>query len=153
MQFFATLLIAANLVASALAVPHAIPRSANFNRHTAVARAISGTQTGQATFFEPGVGACGLTNTGSELIAAVSSNVFATFVQVYIFHFAFGLTSVRRNVCGSSITVNFQGKSVTVQATDECPGCGDTDLDLSPAAFKLLADPSLGRIQVTWNFN
>jgi hypothetical protein len=47
MQFFATLLIAANLVASALAVPHAIPRSANFFRHTAVARAVSGTQTGQ----------------------------------------------------------------------------------------------------------
>jgi len=135
MQFFATLLIAANLVASALAVPHAFPRSANFNRHTAVARAISGTQTGQATFFEPGVGACGGTNTAEDLIAAVSSNVFTT------------------NVCGSSITVNFQGKSVTVQATDKCPGCGDFDLDLSPAAFKQLADPSLGRIQVTWNFN
>ena len=29
-------------------------------------------------------------------------------------------------------------------------GCEPTDIDVSPGAFKQLADPSLGRVEVTW---
>ena len=29
-------------------------------------------------------------------------------------------------------------------------GCQPTDLDVSPGAFKKLADPALGRTRVTW---
>lgn len=29
-------------------------------------------------------------------------------------------------------------------------GCQPTDLDVSPGAFKQLADPALGRVEVTW---
>ncbi|KAI0287785.1 RlpA-like double-psi beta-barrel-protein domain-containing protein-containing protein [Russula brevipes] len=47
-------------------------------RQTVAARAVSGTQTGRATFFSPSLGTCGITNTDSDLIAAVSSGIFAT---------------------------------------------------------------------------
>ena len=29
-------------------------------------------------------------------------------------------------------------------------GCKATDLDVSPSAFKKLADPNLGRVETTW---
>jgi hypothetical protein len=29
-------------------------------------------------------------------------------------------------------------------------GCKATDIDVSPGAFKQLADPSLGRVEATW---
>ena len=29
-------------------------------------------------------------------------------------------------------------------------GCKPTDIDVSPGAFRKLADPDLGRVQVTW---
>ena len=44
------------------------------------------------------------------------------------------------------------GKSVTVTVEDKCEGCAQFDLDMSPAAFNTLADPSVGRIHdVTWH--
>ena len=46
-----------------------------------------------------------------------------------------------------------QGKSVNVMIVDACGGCsGSTDLDFSPAAFSQLADESLGRIDITWEW-
>jgi hypothetical protein len=43
------------------------------------------------------------------------------------------------------------GKSINVTATDRCEGCDVTNLDFSPAAFKELADESVGRIKnITW---
>lgn len=31
-------------------------------------------------------------------------------------------------------------------------GCKYYDLDMSPAAFDKLADPSVGRVDITWSF-
>ena len=41
--------------------------------------------------------------------------------------------------------LNSGGQTVTVTVTDRCVGCSKFDLDFSPAAFDVLADPSLGR--------
>ncbi|KAF8463747.1 hypothetical protein JB92DRAFT_2838864 [Gautieria morchelliformis] len=44
------------------------------------------------------------------------------------------------------------GKTVTVTVEDKCAGCAQFDLDMSPAAFDQLADPSVGRLHgVTWH--
>jgi hypothetical protein len=44
------------------------------------------------------------------------------------------------------------GASVTAAIEDSCVACvGEFGLDLSPAAFDTLADPSVGQIQVTWH--
>ena len=45
------------------------------------------------------------------------------------------------------------GVSTTATVVDRCTGCSEFDVDLSPAAFNDLAEPSLGRVQVTWVLN
>ena len=45
-----------------------------------------------------------------------------------------------------------QGNYVQAEVVDKCEGCGPTDIDLSPAAFTVLAPEDKGRIQVTWNY-
>ncbi|KAI0056735.1 hypothetical protein BV25DRAFT_1547381 [Artomyces pyxidatus] len=101
---------------------------------------------GQGTFFTPGLGACGKTSSSSDLIVAVSTDVFNGFPGA-------GADPNANPICGKTITANFQGKSVTVEVVDECPGCAANDLDFSPAAFDQLADESLGRIDITWSFD
>lgn len=57
-------------------------------------------------------------------------------------------------ICGRTVTASHGGKSVTVKIVDRCAGCeGQFDLDFSPAAFNALANPDLGRIEITWHFN
>ncbi|RDB27297.1 Allergen Asp f 7 [Hypsizygus marmoreus] len=102
---------------------------------------------GEATFYDPGLGACGTQNTSGDLIAAVAQEFFDSYP---------GATSNPNTnpICNKRITVNYQGRSVTVAITDRCPGCkGKYDLDLSPAAFDHLADRSVGRLhEAQWDF-
>uniref|UniRef100_A0A0S1MJM7 RlpA-like protein double-psi beta-barrel domain-containing protein n=1 Tax=Phakopsora pachyrhizi TaxID=170000 RepID=A0A0S1MJM7_PHAPC len=58
-----------------------------------------------------------------------------------------------KNSCGELITVNHSGKSVQCTIVDQCEGCSAGSLDLSPAAFQALAELSVGRIDISWNFN
>jgi expansin len=55
--------------------------------------------------------------------------------------------------CGAYILVHTaSGASITVLITNECPlPCAPGQLDLSRQAFAALADPSLGRISITWS--
>lgn len=98
---------------------------------------------GDATYYAPGLGACGWTNTESDFIAALNVDQFN----------GFGSMSNGNPVCGKKATIQYQGKTVTVTITDKCPGCSHGDLDLSPAAFQQLADESLGRIHIDWSFD
>jgi len=92
-------------------------------------RQVGESLTGQATFYAPGLGSCGQTNTEADLIAAT----------------AFG-----KAVCGDTAVVTRGGKSVTVTLVDTCPSCAQGNIDLSPAAFNQLGTPDEGRIDVTW---
>ncbi|KAF9065135.1 RlpA-like double-psi beta-barrel-protein domain-containing protein-containing protein [Rhodocollybia butyracea] len=96
------------------------------------------TFSGEGTFFQPGLGACGFTNTASQLVAALGRIDFDSFSN---------------HVCGRKVKASSGGKSVVVEIVDRCDGCpGKFDLDFSPAAFNALADPSAGRIPITWEF-
>ncbi|KAL5495143.1 DAG7 [Sanghuangporus weigelae] len=107
-----------------------------------------GAQTGQGTFYQIGLGACGITNGGDDRIAAVSHLLFDQFP---------GYDGVNPNgnpICGKSVTATYQGKSTTVTITDRCEGCALTDLDFSPRAFEDIADFSVGRLTgMTWAWN
>ncbi|KAI0266434.1 barwin-like endoglucanase [Gloeopeniophorella convolvens] len=113
---------------------------------TVISRDTSGVNQGQGTFFAPGLGACGQTSQDSDLIVAVSTELFNGFPGA-------GVNPNDNPICGKSITAHFQDKSVTVQVVDRCVGCATNDLDFSPAAFSQLADESLGRINISWEFN
>ncbi|TFK36607.1 RlpA-like double-psi beta-barrel-protein domain-containing protein-containing protein, partial [Crucibulum laeve] len=89
-----------------------------------------------ATYFYPGLGACGFTNGNNDFIAALSSAKY----------------QAEGNFCSRAIRVNYNGRSVVATVVDKCPGCGYDDVDLSPAAFSALANLTLGRIPVEWDF-
>ncbi|TDL15735.1 barwin-like endoglucanase [Rickenella mellea] len=97
------------------------------------------TLAGQGTFFNSNaVGACGVFESDSDHIVAVSSQLRQLFGG--------------NAVCGRRITASSGGRSTTVTVTDVCPGCGFLDLDFSPAAFQDLAPLAVGRININWAF-
>lgn len=103
----------------------------------------SGSKRGEGTYYDTGLGACGITNTDSDFIVAVS-------------HELFDETNTgnpnNNEICGKKIRAYYEGKSVEVEVTDRCEGCKYDDLDFSPAAFKQIADQGLGRIDISWDW-
>jgi len=107
------------------------------------------THSGQATFYAPGLGACGHTNVASDFIVAVGIATFNSFPGA-------GANPNTNPICAKTITATdpVTQRSVTVNVVDSCPSCGPNDLDLSPAAFNVLAGSlAPGRVPVNWNFN
>jgi len=103
-----------------------------------------GTQSGQGTFYATGLGACGITNNDGQDIAAVSHLLFDTFPGYN------GANPNNNPLCGRKARAHRGDKSVVVELTDRCEGCALLDLDFSPHAYNQLADPALGRVQITW---
>ena len=75
------------------------------------------------------VGACGQTNVPSDLVCAVSTDLYNSGAG-----------------CGDQYTLTYNGNSVTVRVVDLCPGCPSPGFDLSSGAFSQLADTSVGVI-------
>ncbi|KAI0304887.1 RlpA-like double-psi beta-barrel-protein domain-containing protein-containing protein [Russula brevipes] len=147
MQIFATLLLTASLAASALAMPLAVAPGDLSAPKSAAPSYLSGTQVGEGTWYSPGLGACGTTNSGSDYIAAVSQALYDSYPGYA------GGDPNKDPVCGAHIRANYQGHSVTVTVVDRCAACQETDLDFSPAAFSQLANQSVGRLSdMTWSW-
>ncbi|EJD03838.1 barwin-like endoglucanase [Fomitiporia mediterranea MF3/22] len=107
---------------------------------------MSGVQHGDGTFFDVGLGSCGITSSSTEMVAAISKQVYDGYP---------GATGNPNNnpICGKEVKATYQGKSVTVKIVDRCDGCtGPTDLDFSRGAFDQLADEGAGRIQIEWQW-
>lgn len=129
--------------------------------------------TGQGTFFTPDLGACGVRNSPSDHIVAVSHELFDSFgtsdsndnVSVVCPH-SRGAVYPRKlqsdptivlywralkPVCNKKIKAIYQGKSAIVTVTDRCTGCSKWDLDFTKSGFAQLADLSAGRISgIKW---
>jgi hypothetical protein len=102
---------------------------------------------GDGTYYATGLGACGITNKDTDFIAAVSLDFFDTFPGYN------GANPNNNGLCGRKVSVEYEGKTITVALTDRCTGCAYDALDFSPAAFNALADPALGRIHgLKWHF-
>ncbi len=52
--------------------------------------------------------------------------------------------------CGACVDVVGPKGEVTVRIVDRCPECERGHLDLSKQAFAAIADPSAGRVAITW---
>jgi len=107
---------------------------------------MTGTQSGDGTFYATGLGACGITNNDSQHIAAVSHLLYDSFPGYQ------GGNPNNNPICGRKVIAHHGGNSVEVTITDRCAACKETDLDFSPSAFNTLADPALGRIAITWEW-
>ncbi|KAL4980281.1 RlpA-like double-psi beta-barrel-protein domain-containing protein-containing protein [Aspergillus desertorum] len=101
-----------------------------------------GPYTGDLTYYDPGLGSCGITSTSSEKICAVSHIVFDA-----------ALTSGNPNenpLCGLMLRIRRGDRSVDVKVVDRCPGCSVDDLDVSSSVFEELGDLTEGRVTVEW---
>ncbi|KAJ1971237.1 Non-catalytic module expn protein [Dimargaris xerosporica] len=101
---------------------------------------------GDATWYETGVGACGWTNQGTELVAALSYKLYDKFTK--------GGNPNNNSKCGKYLDIyNLQsGKAVRVKVVDKCMGCSENSVDLSKAAFEKLNDLGVGRFPMVWHF-
>ncbi|KAJ4267238.1 hypothetical protein NW762_003340 [Fusarium torreyae] len=100
------------------------------------APALKPRNTGEITFYHPGLGACGKSNGDGDMVAAIAASVYDT-----------------QDLCGKSIKLQGDAGQVTVTVIDRCEACAAGDVDLSPAAFqKSIGDLSVGRGKGTWSF-
>ncbi|CAG8724617.1 13394_t:CDS:1 [Gigaspora margarita] len=100
---------------------------------------------GDATFFNTGLGACGISSNDNESVAALSSEIYDKLVP--------GGNPNQCTACGKTCKVCFQEKCTDVTIVDRCPNCPNNAIDLSPTAFSKLASQALGRISVTYTCN
>ncbi|EAW17746.1 RlpA-like double-psi beta-barrel domain-containing protein [Aspergillus fischeri NRRL 181] len=103
-----------------------------------------GPYSGDLTYYNPGLGSCGITSTDSDMICAVS-------------HVLFDAASTGSNpnanpLCGLKLRLHRGESSADVKIVDRCVGCKAKDLDVSPAVFQKLADMDLGRVTVEWSW-
>ncbi|KAI9475420.1 MAG: RlpA-like double-psi beta-barrel-protein domain-containing protein-containing protein [Benjaminiella poitrasii] len=126
MTFIFTILTAITLLV--LSVVQAAPAAPLVKRKS---------MSGDATYYNVGLGSCGDTNSDSEMVCALSSSLMGD--------------SSDGKYCGQSITIKSGSKSVTVKVVDTCPSCGEGDVDLSPSAFKKLGSLDTGVLPITWS--
>ncbi|KAI9103051.1 hypothetical protein DFS34DRAFT_607287 [Phlyctochytrium arcticum] len=54
-------------------------------------------------------------------------------------------------LCGACVRITGPtGAKVVARITDQCPGCGRGDLDVSPEVFAKLAAEEVGKVQIQW---
>ncbi|KAG4427411.1 hypothetical protein IFR05_017106 [Cadophora sp. M221] len=96
---------------------------------------------GDITYYEAGLGACGETTDGSvEKVIALPVGLM-------------GAQSNGNPYCGKTVTIKKGSKTTTATVVDKCMGCEGNSIDLSNAAFLELAELSIGRTTAEWWFN
>jgi len=91
------------------------------------------------------LGACGITNTATQFIVAVSEIRFDSFPGA-------GVNPNENPICGKQVTITAFGQNATATVTDRCVDCKDDDLDMTPSLFQVFAALGVGRFDITWNF-
>ncbi|CAG8600171.1 9392_t:CDS:2 [Ambispora gerdemannii] len=89
---------------------------------------------GDATFYNPGLGACGITSTDADMIAALNAPQWGNPANPNASPF-----------CGKMATITGPLGTVTVKIVDKCPVCKFGSMDLAPAAFNKIGNPNDGR--------
>ncbi|EPS96079.1 hypothetical protein FOMPIDRAFT_92838 [Fomitopsis schrenkii] len=93
---------------------------------------------GSGTYYDTGTGACGYTDNNNDPIVAISHLIYGD-----------------GGSCNQwvQITNPANGKSQYGHVRDECEGCGQNDLDMSPSLFQSLGESlSVGRFPITWHY-
>ena len=102
---------------------------------TSTGQALGPVHTGSGTFYgATGEGNCGFdASPGNLMVAAMNHADYAGSAA-----------------CGEYVEVTGPNGIVTVRITDQCPECAAGDVDLSTQAFAAIADPSAGRVPISW---
>lgn len=89
---------------------------------------------GQATYFyqNGSPGSCGQWNDDSRPIVAVNS------------------AQMNDAMCGQTVWIQGNGKTIEATVADTCPTCESGSLDLSVGAFQQLSGLDAGVVPITW---
>ncbi|KAI1779068.1 RlpA-like double-psi beta-barrel-protein domain-containing protein-containing protein [Hypoxylon cercidicola] len=90
---------------------------------------------GEITYYTPGLGSCGETDTEADKVVAMSPAQFSTVPDL----------------CGKTITIEMDGKNTTAKVVDKCPSCDANSIDVSPSVFQDLASLDIGRAKINWS--
>ncbi|KAI0361902.1 hypothetical protein OH77DRAFT_1526439 [Trametes cingulata] len=88
------------------------------------------------TYYDAGQNACGSTDSDSAYVIALSSSLYNGGEHCY-----------------KPVTIEYNGKKVQATVTDECPGCKDSQADVSRPLFAALAPLDEGVIYANWWFD
>ncbi|CAG8572351.1 6104_t:CDS:1 [Ambispora gerdemannii] len=100
--------------------------------------------TGQGTYYNPGLGACGQYDDDNSAIVALAAPDFDAETP--------NGNPNRNRLCNRYIRIYYNNRSVEGMVRDRCPECSSGDVDMSPAMFDNLANRNLGRISISWQF-
>lgn len=101
--------------------------------------------TGDITYYAPGLGSCGITNSASDHIVALAADMMLPMDPP---------NPNDNPLCGRSITISYGGKTAVATIEDTCPGCSGASLDLTPSLFQIFEPLAVGRVSgVEWWYN
>lgn len=104
---------------------------------------LPGSYSGDLTWYDTGMGSCGVTSSSTDAIVALS-HVLMTPLN--------GANPNTNPLCGKKINITYGGKTMTATILDTCPGCAEGDLDLSQGLFNELTNYGDGRVYgATWS--
>lgn len=100
---------------------------------------------GKLTYYDPGMGSCGIDSKGTEPVVAISHIVMDRY----------NTGNPNNNpMCGKSMTIEYKGKTMDVKIVDRCTGCAENDVDVSPSVFEyLVGSKDAGRVDCTWTMS
>lgn len=124
--------------------PLLTPTTTSSESATTSSQASGSVFSGEGTYYDPEMGACGKVNSASDMIVAISHELYDEKTP--------NGNPNKNTLCGKKIRAFYEGKSVEVAVVDRCVGCARDDLDLSPSAFEKIANKDLGRIKLTWEW-
>ena len=103
--------------------------------------ALATAYTGDMTYYDPGVGSCGLASGGGDAVVALSIAMMNNPANPNA-----------NPKCGTQISIHNPSTGTTHSATivDTCVGCALYDIDVSPSLFKQVAPDGDGRVQGIW---
>ncbi|EPE09866.1 Barwin-related endoglucanase [Ophiostoma piceae UAMH 11346] len=120
------------------------PTGAPNGTHPYGPRAAAESFTGDLTYYNLGLGACGIDSSNQDW----TQNVVALNDE------QMGTLSNTNPYCGRTITISGNGKTTTGTILDKCMGCVWGDIDVSEKAFtEIFGSLDVGRGKVTWWFN
>ncbi len=104
----------------------------------------SASYSGDITYFALGMGSCGIDDSGKDH----SDNIVAVSAQLM------GAQSNGNPMCGKTITIKANGKTIQAKVHDKCPSCALGDIDGSEKMFvDLFGSLDAGRQKIEWWFN
>ncbi|KAI9594318.1 RlpA-like double-psi beta-barrel-protein domain-containing protein-containing protein [Syncephalis fuscata] len=97
---------------------------------------------GDGTFYnmEGGYTACGEKHSDNEAYAAIAPSWFTA------------ADPNKDPMCKKCALVSGPKGQVKVHINDICPPCARDSIDMTPGAFNQIADPSQGRVPISWDF-